>query len=58
MDAEIRLQQVHNHQQQIRDEAAACRLVRGGQRLFRPSNPEARIPRTIGALRRLVASMA
>jgi hypothetical protein len=58
MDAEIRLQQVHNHQQQIRDEAVAYRLARGGQHPFQLSNSEARTPRTIGALRRLVASMA
>jgi hypothetical protein len=34
MDAEIRLQQVHNHQQPIRNEAAAYRLARGGQHPF------------------------
>jgi hypothetical protein len=58
MDAEIRLQQVHNHQQPIRNEAAAYRLARGGQHPFSRSNPGTRIPRPIGALRRLVASMA
>ncbi|HYU49903.1 MAG TPA: hypothetical protein VEO91_08265 [Candidatus Limnocylindria bacterium] len=58
MDAQIRLQQAQAHQQQLRDEAAAYRLARGGQHPFRPSNPATRIPRTIGALRRLVGSMA
>jgi hypothetical protein len=58
MDAEIRLQQAYSHQKQLRDEAAAYRLARGGQNTFRPSNPATRIPRTIGALRRLVGSMA
>jgi hypothetical protein len=58
MDAEIRLQQATSHQQHLRDEAAAYRLARGGQTTFRSSNPATRIPRTIGALRRLVGSMA
>lgn len=58
MDAEIRFQHVQAHQQQLRDEAAAYRLARGGQHPYRPSNPVTRIPRTIGALRRLVGSMA
>ncbi len=58
MDAEIRFQQVTAHQQQLREEAAAHRLARGGQSIFRPSSPATRIPRTIGALRRLVGSMA
>jgi hypothetical protein len=58
MDAEIRLQQAQSHQQQLRDEAAAYRLARGGQSPFGPTNPATRIPRTIGALRRLVGSMA
>jgi hypothetical protein len=58
MDAEIRFQHVKTHQQQLRDEAAAYRLARGSQHPVRPSNPVTRIPRTIGALRRLVESMA
>jgi hypothetical protein len=58
MDAEIRLQQAHSHQQQLRDEAAAHRLARGGQSSFGPTNAATRIPRTIGALRRLVGSVA
>ncbi len=58
MDAEIRFQQATAHQQQLRDEAAAYRLARGGQDGFRLSNPATRIPRTIGALRRLRGSMA
>jgi hypothetical protein len=58
MDAEIRFQQATAHQQQLRDEAAAYRLARGGQSTFRPSSPATRIPRTIGALRRLVGTMA
>ena len=58
MDAEIRLQQAHSHQQQLRDEAAAYRLARGGQNPFSSANSATRVPRTIGALRRLVGSMA
>jgi hypothetical protein len=58
MDAEIRLQQATTHQQQLRNEAAAYRLARGGQGTFRLSGRVTRIPRTIGAPRRLVGSMA
>ena len=58
MDTEIRLQQATTHQQQLRDEAAAYRLARGGQNSFGSSQPTQRFPRTIGALRRLVGSMA
>jgi hypothetical protein len=58
MDAEIRFQHVQAHQQQLRDEAAAYRLTRGGQHPVRPSNPVTLIPRTIGALRQLVGSIA
>jgi len=58
MDAEIRFQHVQAHQQQLRDEASAYRLARGGQHPNRPSNPVTLIPRTIGALRQLVGSMA
>jgi hypothetical protein len=58
MDAETRFQTVKAHQQQLRNEAAAYRLARGGQHPNRPSNPVTLIPRTIGALRQLVGSMA
>lgn len=58
MDAEIRFQQVAAHQQQLRDEATAYRLARGGQSPFSSNPAAARIPRTIGALRRLVGSAA
>jgi hypothetical protein len=56
MDAEIRHQQVEFHQQQIRNEAAAERLARGNQDRFGSPYPTARIPRTLGALRRLVGA--
>ena len=56
MDAEIRRQQVEFHQQHLRNEAAAERLARGNQDRLAPSQPKARIPRTIGALRRLVGA--
>jgi hypothetical protein len=58
MDTQISFQHVKAHQQQLRDEAAAYRLARGGQHPFRPSNSVTRIPRTIGALRQLVGSIA
>jgi hypothetical protein len=58
MDAAIRFQQASARQQQLRDEAAAYRLARGGQSTFHPASPATRIPRTIGALRRFVGSMA
>jgi hypothetical protein len=58
MYAQFRLEEAKAHQQQLRDEAAAYRLARGGQNTFRPSHPAARIPRPIGALRRLGGSMA
>ena len=56
MDADIRLQQIELHQQQLRNEAAAYRLARGSQDRFGSPNPTPRIPRTIGALRRLVGA--
>lgn len=58
MDAEIRLHQVNDHQQQLRAEAAAQRLARGGHDRFGSPYPTARIPRTMGALRRLVGATA
>lgn len=56
MDTDIRRMQVDFHQQQLRDEAAAQRLARGGQDRVGSNYPTARIPRTIGALRRLVGT--
>ena len=56
MNAEIRHQQVEFHQQQLRNEAAAERLARGGQDRFSASNTTGRLPRTLGAWRRLVAA--
>jgi len=58
MDAETRFQIVNAQQQQLRDEASAYRLARGGKHSFSSSNPVLRIPRTIGDLRRLARSMA
>jgi len=58
MYAEIRLQQAHAHQQQLRDEATTYRLARGAQKRYDPSVKTERFPRTIGALRRLVGTMA
>jgi hypothetical protein len=58
MDTDIRRMQVDFHQQQLRDEAATQRLARGGQDRASSSYPTARIPRTIGALRRLVGTAA
>ena len=58
MDTRISFQHVKAYQQQLRDEAAADRLSRGNQYPVRPTNPVARIPRTIGALRQLVGSIA
>jgi hypothetical protein len=56
MDSEIRRQQVEFHQQQLRNEAAAERLARGAQDRFGWPNGTARLPRTIGAWRRLVGA--
>ena len=56
MDTHIRRMQVDVYQQQLRDEAAAHRLARGGQGRVGSGNATARIPRTIGALRRLVGT--
>jgi hypothetical protein len=58
MYTDLRFQTVKAHQQQLRDDAAAYRLAHGGQHPNRPSNPVTLIPRTIGALRQLVGSMA
>ncbi len=58
MDTQIRRMQVDAYQQQLRDEAAAERLARSGQDRVGSANPSARIPRTIGALRRLVGTAA
>jgi hypothetical protein len=56
MNDEIRRQQVEFHQQQLRNEAAAERLARGDQDRFSSSNATGRLPRTLGAWRRLVAA--
>ena len=56
MDAEIRHQQIQFHQQQLRDEAAAQRLARGSQDRLGSPYPAPRVPRPIGALRRLVGA--
>lgn len=56
MDAEIRRQQVEFHQQQLRNEAAAERLARGGQDRFGSPYPTPRVQRTIGAWRRLIGA--
>ena len=58
MNTDIRRMQVEFLQQQLRDEAAAQRLARGGHDRAGSSYPTARIPRTIGALRRLVGTAA
>ena len=58
MEAQDRLQIINSYQQQLRDQAVAQRLTRGGRSAFRPSHPDTWFPRTIGALRRLVGSMA
>jgi hypothetical protein len=58
MDTDIRRMQVEFHQQQLRNEAAAERLARGAQNGFGSQEPTARIPRTIGALRRLIGTAA
>ena len=56
MDTDIRRMQVDVYQQQLRDEAAAQRLARDGQDRGSLASPTARIPRPIGALRRLVGT--
>jgi hypothetical protein len=56
MDTDIRRMQVDFRQQQLRDESAAYRLARGGHDREASGDPTARIPRTIGALRRLVGT--
>jgi hypothetical protein len=56
MDTQIRRMQVDFHQETLRDEAAAERLARGGTDRFGPPSRPTRIPRTIGALRRLVGT--
>lgn len=58
MDTDIRRMQVEFHQQQLRNEAAAERLARAGHDRFGSLEPTARIPRTIGALRRLIGTAA
>jgi hypothetical protein len=58
MDTDIRRMQVDVYQQRLRNEAAAQRLAGGGQDRVGSAFPTARIPRTIGALRRLVGTGA
>lgn len=56
MDPETRRQLVDIHQQDLRNEAAANRLARGNQDRFGSPYPTARIPRTLGAWRRLIGA--
>jgi hypothetical protein len=56
MDTDIRRMQVEFHQQQLRNEAATERLARAAQNGFVSQERTARIPRTIGALRRLIGT--
>ncbi len=58
MDIDSRRLQVDFYQQQLRDEAAANRIARGRQDRIGAPYPTARIPRTLGALRRLVGAAA
>jgi hypothetical protein len=58
VDTDIRRIQVDFYQQQLRDEAAANRIARGGQDRSGSPYPTARIPRTLGTLRRLVGAAA
>lgn len=58
MDSEMRRYQVESHQQQLRNEAAAERLARGNKDRVGPVQPTTRLPRTIGALRRLIGTAA
>jgi hypothetical protein len=56
MDPETRRQLVDIHLQELRSEATAQRLARGGQDRFGSPYPTARIPRTLGAWRRLIGA--
>jgi hypothetical protein len=56
MDSQIRLMEINHHQQHLRDEAAGERLASGRQDRFGAPYPASRVPRTIGALRRLVGT--
>jgi hypothetical protein len=58
MNVEIRRIQVESYQQALRDDAAAYRLAQGDQDRFGGMRRAARIPRTIGALRRLMGAAA
>jgi hypothetical protein len=58
MDTDIRRMHVEFHQQQLRNEAATERLARASRDRFGSQEPTARIPRTIGALRRLIGTAA
>ena len=56
MDTDIRRLQVEFHQQQLRNDAAAERLADGARNGLGSQVPTSRIPRTIGALRRLIGT--
>lgn len=56
MDYETRRQLVDIHLQELRSEAAAQRLARGNQDRIASQQPTARIPRTLGAWRRLIGA--
>ena len=56
MDPETRRQLVDIHLQELRSEAAAQRLARGGQDRFGSPNPTAKTTRTMGVWRRLIGA--
>ncbi len=57
MDPETRRQIANFHQQDLRNAAASERLARGNQDRVGSPNPTARIPRTLGAWRRLIGAV-
>lgn len=56
MDPETRRHLVDSRQLDLRNEAAAERLARGNQDRFGAPYPTTRIPRTLGAWRRLIGA--
>jgi hypothetical protein len=56
MDFETRRQLVDIHLQELRSEATAHRLARGGQDRFGSALPTAKTSRTIGVWRRLIGA--
>ena len=56
MDPETRRIIIDSHQQQLRSEAAAQRLARGGQDRVGSAPPTAKVGRTLGAWRRLIGA--